>query len=147
MFWTQKQITTPAKVTHIHLELTHFIEEEEDDKEEQNDEEYEDNVEPGYEGDLDIECPNPVYYWVKFLKSEVDIDLSNIQSQDQLDQIVSNYLKTNHNLIRPNLNADSLSRRLAMESVHAGYPIGLFSFHSLRAGFLCTAVVNGIRRG
>lgn len=104
-------------------------------------------MEVGYEGDLDIECPNPVYYWVEFLRSEIDIDLTIDRSQGQLDQIVNTILSNDHNLIRPNLNADTLSRRLAMESVHAGYPNGLFSFHSLRAGFLCSAVVNGIRRG
>lgn len=101
----------------------------------------------GYSGLLDILCPNPVFSWLRFLKTELDLDLSNITNQKELDALVARHFRGNHERIRPGLTADALSTRFAMEAVRAGYPPRLFSFHSLRAGFLCSAVVNGLRKG
>ncbi|KAL6077808.1 hypothetical protein QOT17_000890 [Balamuthia mandrillaris] len=41
-----------------------------------------------------------------------------------------------------------VSLKLQDQAVQAGYPEGLFSFHSLRAGFLCTALIlEGLQEG
>ncbi|KAL6078946.1 hypothetical protein QOT17_001099, partial [Balamuthia mandrillaris] len=43
---------------------------------------------------------------------------------------------------------DTLNAKLQDRAVRAGYPEGLFSFHSLRAGFLCTALIlEGLQEG
>jgi hypothetical protein len=40
------------------------------------------------------------------------------------------------------LKEDAMSIRFRIRSEHAGYPQMLFSFHSLRAGFLCSAIIH-----
>lgn len=93
-----------------------------------------------------VECPNPVFQWVELLKAELNVDLRDATSQEQLDHIVATVLLPNDSLVRDIL-PDALSSRFARECVNAGYPVGFFSFHSLRIGWLCSAVINGLRQG
>lgn len=90
-------------------------------------------------------CPNPVYYLVRFLEHETKVDILNAKTQAELNAIVKIFQKI-PKLLR-NLKASALSARFVIECINAGYPPHLLSFHSLRAGTLCRAVIFALLLG
>lgn len=100
----------------------------------------------GVSYDLDIDCPNPVYHWIELIKLELGVDLREATTQDELDEIVRTVFLPNKDLVR-NITPDALSSRFARECVNAGYPEGYFSFHALRIGWLCSAIIQALRSG
>ena len=77
---------------------------------------------------------NFVFHLARHLKLVFDIDLLSFDrfkiSSEILDLKIWNYTE------------DSLRERFKSRAVCAGYPRSLFSYHSLRSGFICSAIIN-----
>ncbi|KAH7815124.1 uncharacterized protein MONOS_3458 [Monocercomonoides exilis] len=86
------------------------------------------------EGNLEERTNTNVLYWLnEHLKKSFKLDLHNrdcwVLTETQKEQKIWNWRR------------DSMSMRLRLRARAAGYPINLFSFHSFRSGFMCSALL------
>lgn len=85
------------------------------------------------EGDPDDNHSLNVVYWLKtHLKDNFDLDLLDIENWDEYSKSVK---------LWP-WSKDAMRLMFKTRAESAGFPYHLFSFHSLRAGFLCSALLN-----
>ena len=86
------------------------------------------------EGDNNEKDPSDIIYWLRMsLRLYHDLDLFNLQN---LPPSV---------LAKPlfgGLSRDSMRERIKIRCLQAGYPSGRFGFHSLRSGFMCSALLE-----
>ncbi|KAH7818577.1 uncharacterized protein MONOS_14930 [Monocercomonoides exilis] len=86
------------------------------------------------EGTLDQRDNLNCLYWLnQHLKNAFDLDLHNRDSWVLGDMLKKQRLW--------NLTRDAMSQRLRRRAQAAGYPHDLFSFHSFRSGFMCSAIL------
>ncbi|KAH7825931.1 uncharacterized protein MONOS_9832 [Monocercomonoides exilis] len=76
---------------------------------------------------------DPVYWLSAYLKSKTNIPLSKwMEEKHTIDQSQRIW----------EISEDSMSFHFKERSEYAGYPRRLFSFHSLRSGFICTSLIK-----
>ncbi|KAL6079559.1 hypothetical protein QOT17_000671 [Balamuthia mandrillaris] len=86
-------------------------------------------------------CLGDFIYWLnKHLLCKHGLDLHKFHNWHLMDAQIQTSLW--------GWSRDTLNAKLQDQAVRAGYPEGLFSFHSLHAGFLCTALIlEGLQEG
>ncbi|KAH7818782.1 uncharacterized protein MONOS_15150 [Monocercomonoides exilis] len=92
------------------------------------------NHEITIEGQEEEEKPTDAVYWLsKYLQKRINIKLSEFEKR-------KNEVDLNQTLFT--LSTDAMRERFKARAEQAGYPRSLFSFHSLRSGFICTALIK-----
>jgi hypothetical protein len=82
---------------------------------------------------------DPVYWLQQHLKENFNLSLLSFNSWNRDHELLDSKLW--------HWKTDAMSSMLTDRSVAAGYPPGFFSFHCLRSGFICTALLNNLLSG
>lgn len=90
-----------------------------------------------FRGYLEGDPTDPIYWLNKHLLKEFGLSLSNYHQWKFL-----NTYQQNKNVKLWYMNADAMREALKQSAFKAGYDKELFCFHSLRSGFICTALMK-----